>query len=318
MSPPQPLGASVAICTWNRCDLLRQTLAHFLDLAIPPGLGWELLVIDNHSQDATPAVVRSFAGRLPIRDVYEPVPGLSAARNRALREARGEWVLFTDDDVLVDVEWLAACIETAGRYPSAAVIGGPVEPWFPMAPDAELARAFPALGGGFCGIDHGDIEGPLASDRDLYGANMAFRAAAVAGLQFNPSFGPTAGHAINGDDVEFIARVRRRGGLVVWSPRMRVRHYVDPSRMTLRYLKRYYTDHARMQVRLHGLPASRRLAGIPLWLWRQATVSFFNAYGLRLTGRRSRALEALRRHLYFRGMFLEAWAARRRAAVSQE
>src|SRR5436309_3023469 len=91
------MHATVAICTWNRSQLLRQTLDQFLDLAIPAGMTWELLVVNNNSTDDTDVVLAEFESRLPLRRLFEREPGLSHARNAALAggprvEAR-DWVL---------------------------------------------------------------------------------------------------------------------------------------------------------------------------------------------------------------------------------
>src|SRR5258708_18628298 len=96
---------TVGICTWNRCELLTQTLSRLRTLAVPPDVDWEVLVVNNNSTDRTDAVVDSFVGRLPIRRLFEPRPGVACARNRVLREGRGDCVLWTDDDALVDENW---------------------------------------------------------------------------------------------------------------------------------------------------------------------------------------------------------------------
>ena len=52
------MDVTVAICTWNRSALLRETLDQFTRLRIPPGVSWELLIINNNSTDATDEVPR--------------------------------------------------------------------------------------------------------------------------------------------------------------------------------------------------------------------------------------------------------------------
>jgi glucosyl-dolichyl phosphate glucuronosyltransferase len=127
-------SVTVAICTWNRDHLLRQTLEEMTRLAVPAGLVWELLVVNNNCTDDTDGVIAAFAKRLPIRRLFESQPGLSHARNRAIAEAAGDYVVWTDDDVLVSPEWLAAYARAFARRPDAAVFGGPVAPWFPTTP----------------------------------------------------------------------------------------------------------------------------------------------------------------------------------------
>src|SRR6476646_4081117 len=115
------MDATIAICTWNRADLLAQTLEQLTSLAPPAHVDWEILIVNNNCTDHTDAVIAAFRDRLPLRRVVEAVPGLCHARNCALRQAKGTWVIFTDDDVLVDEQWLCAFWRTAVRFPNAVV-----------------------------------------------------------------------------------------------------------------------------------------------------------------------------------------------------
>lgn len=128
--PDRPVDISVAICTWNRARLLEQTLAQLCRLVVPSGLRWELAVIDNSCTDDTSAVIDRYKESLPIRSFVEPRLGLSHARNRAVAEARGEVLLWTDDDVLVSPDWLANYARAFREWPQAAYFGGPIQPWF--------------------------------------------------------------------------------------------------------------------------------------------------------------------------------------------
>src|SRR6266850_5965612 len=121
---------TVGICTWNRAALLREALGSLTRLAVPPRLEWEVLVVDNGSTDDTPSVVAELGVAIPIRCVFERAPGLSNARNRCVREARGAYILWTDDDVIVDPGWLRAYVRAFQEHPASAVFGGPVRARF--------------------------------------------------------------------------------------------------------------------------------------------------------------------------------------------
>ena len=98
---------TVALCTYNRADFLRQTLAGLARQNFPRDQ-FEVLVIDNNSRDHTAAVVAEFANTVPApRHVLETQQGLDYARNRAISEARGDIIIFGDDDILVAPDWLA-------------------------------------------------------------------------------------------------------------------------------------------------------------------------------------------------------------------
>lgn len=258
-------------------------------MAVPTGLDWEVVVINNNCTDATDAVVTEASDTLPIRLVHEPLAGLSHARNRALLECRSDYILFTDDDVLVDSGWLSAFAEAASLYPGAAVFAGPVAPWFPVPPDPELLAAFPAIRNGFCGIDHRRPLGPLPARYRITGANMAFRVSTLSGLQFDPSLGVVQSSLGGGEETAFVGQIRARGGEVVWAPQMSVRHYVEPSRMTVPYLIRLASDRGRSSIREKGIPGGRRIAGAPARLWLRLLTTAAAALGHFVAGRRIRA-----------------------------
>lgn len=89
-------GVSVIVPTYNRAALLRRTLASVLAQTVAP---LEILVADDGSTDATGTVLDEFAGRItPLRLPHRGLP--AASRNAALRQARGDWVAFVDDDDL--------------------------------------------------------------------------------------------------------------------------------------------------------------------------------------------------------------------------
>src|SRR4051812_37235025 len=101
---------TVAVCTWNRAGLLDRTLSRMCQLRVPEGVEWELLVVNNNCTDETDAVLARYQGRLPLRRLSEPSQGHSHARNRAVRAARGELLIWTDDDVLVEPDWIAGYV----------------------------------------------------------------------------------------------------------------------------------------------------------------------------------------------------------------
>ncbi|GAC1459598.1 MAG: hypothetical protein PVSMB1_09560 [Gemmatimonadaceae bacterium] len=262
---------TVAICTWNRCELLRATLAQMAKLSVPSIIRWELLVVDNNCTDDTASVLRAFQDRLPIRVLSESRPGASHARNRVLQEASGDFIVFTDDDVLVDEGWLAAFANAAREFPDAAAFGGPITPWFLTPPDPDLRAAFPSLESGFCGLEQPISAGPMPADAHIWGANMAYRREAISGMTFDAALGVSPTTLAGGEEVAFLSQLRARDGVIVWWPSMHVRHCVAPSRTTLRYLKRFTFGKGREHVfaRAAETVSTPGMFGAPRWLWRE-------------------------------------------------
>jgi glycosyltransferase involved in cell wall biosynthesis len=314
------MDVSVAICTWNRAALLDQTLAQMHNLSFPAGLEWELVIVNNNCTDDTDLVIERHQRALPLRRVFEEKPGHCNARNRAVASARGDLMLWTDDDVLVDPAWLAALVEAAARHPGALGFGGPIEPWFPVEPDPDYLAVFPAMRNGFCGIDHDLPEGIIPGNQSIFGANMAFRRQVHLDNPFDPALGSKPsqigiGRASTtlavggGDEVDLLLKLRSAGAQIVWVPTMRVKHYVDPRRMTFDYLRFDTMDRAQQVVRWHGIPPGKSLFGVPRWLlkeWLEVTADYWYSA---LRRQRRRALQKKYRQWQIAGMIKGCLAA---------
>ena len=119
--PATPI-ISVIVATRNR----RESLHQFIDglRVLPDQPAWELIVVDNGSSDGTDALLSSIEADLPVIVVDEKRPGKGRALNKALKHARGDIFLFTDDDVVPDPGWLVALHKASSEYPNANVFGG--------------------------------------------------------------------------------------------------------------------------------------------------------------------------------------------------
>src|SRR5438045_9093813 len=102
------MKVTLVVCTYNRADSLGTTAHSVASLTMPESVEWEVLLVDNNSSDRTREVCEEFCRRYPgrFRYLFEPKQGLSHARNAGVREACGDIVAFTDDDVIVQPTWL--------------------------------------------------------------------------------------------------------------------------------------------------------------------------------------------------------------------
>jgi cellulose synthase/poly-beta-1,6-N-acetylglucosamine synthase-like glycosyltransferase len=117
---PEPRTVSVVVAVRNAVATLRPCIESLLQLDYPSDR-LQLLCVDNASTDATPRILAEYGERLTV--VGEPRRGPAAARNRGLREARGEVVAFTDADCIVDRGWLRALVRPLGD-PAVGAVGG--------------------------------------------------------------------------------------------------------------------------------------------------------------------------------------------------
>lgn len=116
---------SIVVPTYNRKELLRAALESLACLVYPTNR-YEVIVVDDGSTDGTDRTIRNIMESGPLRLVYlrQPHAGVTAARNRAVRAARGEFILFTDDDCTFPPDWITRLLEPMGSATVGAV-GGP-------------------------------------------------------------------------------------------------------------------------------------------------------------------------------------------------
>lgn len=260
---------TVGICTWNRAKLLDETLGQLRELRIPSGVEWELLVVDNNSSDETPSVLarHSATSELPLRHFFEPAQGLSHARNSAVRHARGDLLLWTDDDVAVEPNWLAEYVKAAQQFPHASFFGGRIEPRFATEPPSWIRENWRWFSGMFAILDFGKEVRPFSSDEVPYGANMAFRTEVLRSRPFDTALGRVGGQLFGGDDTIYCEELLKQGHVGVWVGSAVVHHHVPTERMTWDYVRRWINGAVASSIRVSPPPGPYWF-GIPRYLWR--------------------------------------------------
>lgn len=256
---------SVLIATRDRAASLSRTLAALQRQELH-GLTWELIVIDNGSTDDTPAVLAEAGSTLPLVVLEETEPGKNRALNRALDSARGKLLVFTDDDVLPDREWLAALHAAAARWPEDSVFGGRIDPRFPPATPAWLTRAdFKHAAWAFARYCPRIDEGPTG--HPPFGPNMAVRARIMRENRFSEAMGPRGRDYAMGSETELLLRLFRQGEQFVFVPAARLQHVVRTEQLDKRSLVRRVRRLGRGDARLHPEVGSLPIFGLPLALW---------------------------------------------------
>lgn len=220
----------IVICTYNRAADLARCLNALRNQTAPRS--WKVTVIDNNSTDATPQVVHDYvaAGTLPeLTRTFEPKPGLTAARQRAIRDSLAEWVAFVDDDCLLHPEWIARALATLAIYPNAGALGGRVVPdWGRPAPPY-LHRngwlfAQQDFGPDTCEVDN------------LVGAGLIVNRPALGrtGWTAAPLLADRIGHGfVSGGDVEISLRLRAAGHVLRYDPTMYLDHMIARDRQAM-------------------------------------------------------------------------------------
>jgi GT2 family glycosyltransferase len=184
----------------------------------------EVIVVDNRPQtsSATAALNEHFANDARVRYTREALPGLSYARNAGLRLADGEIVAFTDDDVVVDENWLQAIANAF--VPGVGCVTGLIMPLVIDTPAQALFERFAGFGKGFerrC-FELADRDEdrlfPYAPGTFGSGANTALRKSLAERLGgFDVKLG-TGTVARGGEDLDLYIRLLLAGEKIVYEP----------------------------------------------------------------------------------------------------
>jgi glycosyltransferase involved in cell wall biosynthesis len=221
---------TIAICTKDRPEAVKRLLSSLQEQAegLPEGSGGlDIMVVDNApSDERTRELVSTHPG---VRYVREARPGLNFARNRALREARGQILAYLDDDVIVDQHWSAGLASAWADNPDACAFTGQV---LPMELETEAQIVFERRGGFRRGFDRIRF-GPVLPGNALYpggagifgaGANMAFRVDMLGSLGGFDEALDTGADVPGGGDLDIFYRVIRAGYTLVYEPGFMVFH----------------------------------------------------------------------------------------------
>jgi GT2 family glycosyltransferase len=214
---------TVAVCSRERTEDLAVCLQAIGELEYPD---IDVLVVDN--APSSEATRRLMEDRFPqFRYVREPRPGLDWARNRAIRETKGEILAFTDDDAVVDPGWVSALVSVFDENEDVMAVTGLV---IPLELETEAQILFEEYGGfgkGFLRRWYQALPSDswhLSAGWFGTGTNMAFRRSIFNDIgEFDPAL--DVGTRTNGGgDLEMFFRLLEEGHLLVYEPAAIVRH----------------------------------------------------------------------------------------------
>jgi GT2 family glycosyltransferase len=228
--PPLSLlpSLTVAVCTRDRPEHLAICLRALRKLSCPP---LEILVIDNapKTQATRELIETSFP---EVTYILEPTPGLDWARNRAIAEAKGDVVAYTDDDVVVDEGWSDAIVRMFARNEDVMAVTGLVVPYELETEPQWIFEKYGGFGRGFVRKWYRPTDDERSNLAMLHagsgkfgtGANMAYRRSVFGEIgMFDPAL--DVGTVTNGGgDLDMFFRVLKFGHTLVYEPAAMVRH----------------------------------------------------------------------------------------------
>lgn len=231
---------TIAIPTYNGAQRLPAVL-QYLKAQIVPSLTWEMLVVDNNSQDETAAVVQQFQTDFPcpLRYCFEPQQGARHARQHAVQAAQSEWIGFLDDDNLPDPDWIDQAHQFAQTHPQAGAIASRIRADYEQEPPPQFRRIQ-----GFLAItDRGSQPRLYEPERKLLppGAGLVVRKSVwlaqvpnrtrLSDLNFKRPDGNDCS-----EDLEALSYIQQSGWQIWYNPAMGLTHQIPARRLERQYL----------------------------------------------------------------------------------
>jgi glycosyltransferase involved in cell wall biosynthesis len=242
-------GVSVVICCYNSAARLPRTLQYLARQRVPSGISWEVVLVDNGSQDGTAEVAQNLwpkSGPAPLRIVSEPRPGLSHARTKGFLEARYELVSLVDDDNWVCEDWIESVAQIMGAHPEQAAVGSINV----AASDGSRPEWFDQFGCYFAVHD----QKRQGDKRLLSGAGLTLRKSAWERLReagFVSHIVDRQGKSLSsGGDCELCFALYLSGWELDFDQRLRLEHYMPAQRLNWKYLRRLAREAASSTVAL--------------------------------------------------------------------
>ncbi|MGI4862327.1 MAG: glycosyltransferase [Janthinobacterium lividum] len=236
-------GITLLICTHNGAARLPETLRYAAAQQVPPGVGWEVLVVSNASTDDTLAAAPRLWGGLrapvPLRVLNEPKPGKENALIQGFAAAAYPYVAIVDDDNWLAPDYIAQAVATMEQHPEIGVLGANAEGAFEVVPpvwfkqfEAVYAVGTPAVPPGPLRQAGAYVAGAgsvvrLAGWQQLLAAGFAFTTSAQRGAVLSGA-----------EDLELGNALRLAGYELWYNEHLRFRHYMYKERLNWAYLRR--------------------------------------------------------------------------------
>jgi len=217
----------VCICTYKRPELLSRLLSKLEEQETEGFFDFSVVIADNDSAESARCTAEFCAlqSKISISYYVEPEQNIALARNKAVRNAKGDFIGLVDDDEFPCNDWLLNLYKSQKKYGADGVLG-PVKPHFEIAPPRWIIK------GKLCERDSFDTGTPLTNPKYTRTGNAIFKKEIFkeGEIYFDPIYGRTGG-----EDTDFFRRMIEKGHTFIWCDEASVYETVTPER-----LKRVY------------------------------------------------------------------------------
>lgn len=219
-------SVSIIVCTYNREKILPYCLQSLNQQKFPENNA-EILVIDNASTDNTKKIVSSFlkTSKFKCRYILERKQGLSAAKNRGIKEATGDFIAFIDDDAVACKNWIKNLVNCFSKEEILAA-GGKTIPKFEVKPPEWLPPKYLFVLGAV------DLGQKIKIVPYIAGGNSAFRKKIFQQVGFfRTDLGRKKKSLLSGEELDLCQRISQAGGKIIYNPKAIIYHLAPKERL---------------------------------------------------------------------------------------
>jgi len=246
---------SVCICTYKRPKLLTKLLSELQNQTTDSLFTYSIVVVDNDYIGSAKSIIEDWRSRSLVSiDYYnEPQQNIALARNRALENAKGNFIAFIDDDEYPVGNWLLNLYRAHKRLKADGILG-PVVPYYETKPPKWVVR------GKFYERSSPETASVLHWTKSRTG-NVLLRKEIFdeKGNMFRPEFG------MGGEDRDFFRRMTAKGFHFVWCAEAPVYEVVTAERYKRSFMLRRALLRGKIPYNRSFMACLKSLVAIPIY-----------------------------------------------------
>lgn len=262
-------GISVIVCAYNAASRIEETIRHLALQEVPDNVAWEVILVDNHSDDGTVNLANTVWKSINTKDAWkvvrEETQGLSYARARGFAEAQFEFVLMCDDDNWLQSDYVALAYSIMTANSKIGALGGQGKITFEVPPPNWIPTISVFATG-----KQNEFSGKVTTNY-LYGAGCVVRQSALQDLKsrgFKQLLTDREGGVLtSGGDYELCYALSIIGYDIWYDERLQFKHFITRNRLTWEYVECYVNESSRcFEILASYKYISMAKRPLPLWL----------------------------------------------------
>jgi len=231
-------GVSVVVCCYKSAEVIAPTIKALSVQEVPQDCGYEVILVDNNCTDNTLQLAKEAWENTthPLRIVKESEPGLIHARKTGVMNARFEFLLFVDDDNILEPGWVCGLCHVYREHPRVGAVGGLNEPLC----EGEKPPWFDYYSVVYASKPQAKYIGVITEKKSLFGAGLSFRTSIIREIFSSPLplflVGMKKNLLLRGEDSELCMRAALMGWDLWYESSLRLKHYILEKKLNWDYI----------------------------------------------------------------------------------